>query len=177
MQSSRYAEQNQGVISGQVREGVLIIARFVKMPWECYAEVQREGSPGAFPDRVGLDVSTDPFLVQRSAEHNGSVPTRNGEASMTWETYLRQHQSQHQDDLLHFLRIPSISSLPEHAAAVQDAAQWVANRLNAADLEHVQVLPTGGHSVVYGDWLHAADKPTVLIYGHFDTQPVDPLHL
>ena len=103
------------------------------------------------------------------------VPTRNGEASMTWETYLRQHQSQHQDDLLHFLRIPSISSLPEQAAAVQDAGQWVADRLTTAGLEHVQLLPTGGHPVVYGDWLHAADKPTVLIYGHFDTQPVDPL--
>jgi acetylornithine deacetylase/succinyl-diaminopimelate desuccinylase-like protein len=47
--------------------------------------------------------------------------------------------------------------------------------MQAAGIENVQVLPTGGHPVVYGDWLHAPDKPTVLIYGHFDTQPVDPL--
>lgn len=75
------------------------------------------------------------------------------------------------------LSIPSISSLPANAAAVRDAAEWVANRLRAAGLEHVQVMETGGHPAVYADWLHAAGKPTVLIYGHFDVQPVDPLDL
>ncbi len=96
---------------------------------------------------------------------------------MTWETYLVEQQPQHLDDLLQLLRIPSISSLPAHAADVQRAAQWVAARLKTAGLEDVQVLETGGHPVVYGAWLHAADKPTILIYGHFDTQPVDPLNL
>lgn len=96
---------------------------------------------------------------------------------MTWETYLVEHQSQHQDELLQFLSIPSISSLPTHAADVQRAAQWVADRLTIAGLEHVQILATGGHPVVYGEWLHKPEKPTVLIYGHFDTQPVDPLEL
>jgi len=96
---------------------------------------------------------------------------------MTWETYLVEHQSQHQDELLQFLSIPSISSLPAHAADVQRAAQWVADRLTTAGLERVQILATGGHPVVYGEWLHAPEKPTVLIYGHFDTQPVDPLDL
>ena len=96
---------------------------------------------------------------------------------MTWQTYLEEHQPQHQDELLQFLSIPSISSLPAHAEAVQQAAQWVANRLRTAGLEQVQILPTGGHPVVYGEWLHAPGKPTVLIYGHFDTQPVDPLDL
>jgi len=96
---------------------------------------------------------------------------------MTWETYLAEHQSHHLEELLQFLRIPSISSLPEHAPDVQQAAQWVAGRLTLAGLENVQILPTGGHPVVYGEWLHAPDKPTVMIYGHFDTQPVDPLDL
>jgi acetylornithine deacetylase/succinyl-diaminopimelate desuccinylase-like protein len=96
---------------------------------------------------------------------------------MTWETYLVEHQSQYQDELLQFLSIPSISSLPAHAADVQRAAQWVADRLTIAGLERVQILATGGHPVVYGEWLHAPEKPTVLIYGHFDTQPVDPLEL
>ncbi|GHP01112.1 peptidase M20 [Reticulibacter mediterranei] len=96
---------------------------------------------------------------------------------MTWETYLVEHQSQHQNELLQFLSIPSISSLPAHAADVQRAAQWVAGRLTAAGLEGVRILETGGHPVVYGEWLHAAEKPTILIYGHFDTQPVDPLAL
>src|SRR5947209_10451754 len=89
---------------------------------------------------------------------------------MTWETYLVEHQSQHQDELLQFLSIPSISSLPTHGADVQRAAQWVADRLTIAGLEHVQILATGGHPVVYGEWLHAPEKPTVLIYGHFDTR-------
>lgn len=96
---------------------------------------------------------------------------------MTWKTYLIEHQSQYQDELLQFLSIPSISSLPAHAADVQQAAQWVADRLTTAGLEQVQILATGGHPVVYGEWLHAPEKPTVLIYGHFDTQPVDPLAL
>jgi acetylornithine deacetylase/succinyl-diaminopimelate desuccinylase-like protein len=96
---------------------------------------------------------------------------------MTWETYLVEQQSRHQDELLEFLSIPSISSLPAHAGDVRRAAQWVADRLTTAGLEEVQILPTGGHPVVYGEWLHAPEKPTVLIYGHFDTQPVDPLDL
>ncbi|HEX7735559.1 MAG TPA: dipeptidase [Ktedonobacteraceae bacterium] len=96
---------------------------------------------------------------------------------MTWENYLVEHQAQHQGELLQFLSIPSISSLPEHAGDVQRAGEWVAARLQAAGLEKVQILPTGGHPVVYGEWLHAPGKPTALIYGHFDTQPVDPLEL
>lgn len=96
---------------------------------------------------------------------------------MTWETYLEEQQSRYQEELLQFLSIPSISALPAHVDAVQQAAHWVADRLTAAGLEHVQILPTGGHPVVYGEWLHAPGKPTVMIYGHFDTQPADPLDL
>src|SRR5260370_40414484 len=96
---------------------------------------------------------------------------------MTWETYLEEQQPRYQEELLHFLSIPSVAALREHAEAVQRAARWVADRLVAAGLEHVQILPTSGHPVVYGDWLHAPGKPTVMIYGHFDTQPADPLDL
>ncbi len=94
-----------------------------------------------------------------------------------WETYLQTQQPRFVDELLEFLRIPSISALPQHAADVQRAAEWAARRLIAAGIEHVRVLPTGGHPVVYGDWLHAPGKPTILIYGHVDTQPADPLEL
>jgi acetylornithine deacetylase/succinyl-diaminopimelate desuccinylase-like protein len=76
-----------------------------------------------------------------------------------------------------FLRFESISSLPDHKGAVEEAAQWVAARISQAGIENSCVLPTGGHPVVYGDWLNAPGKPTVLIYGHFDTQPVDPVNL
>jgi acetylornithine deacetylase/succinyl-diaminopimelate desuccinylase-like protein len=94
-----------------------------------------------------------------------------------WESYLEENQARFKEELLDFLRIPSISALPEHAQDVQQAAEWVANRLKSAGLEKIQILPTGGHPVVYGEWLHAPGKPTILIYGHFDTQPVDPVHL
>ncbi len=74
-----------------------------------------------------------------------------------------------------FLRIPSISALPAHAEDCRRAAGWLADALRTAGVEHVEVAETGGHPVVYGDWLHAADAPTVLVYGHYDVQPVDPL--
>ena len=95
----------------------------------------------------------------------------------TWDTYLAENRSRVLNEFLDLLRIPSISALPEHAGEVERAARWVAGRLSAAGLENVEVLPTGGHPVVAGDWLHAPGKPTILIYGHFDVQPVDPLNL
>jgi len=90
-----------------------------------------------------------------------------------WNNYLKENTSRYLEELIDFLRIPSISSLPEHAADVNRAAEWVADRLKKAGIEEVQILPTEGHPVVYGQWLHAADQPTIMIYGHFDTQPVD----
>lgn len=92
-------------------------------------------------------------------------------------TYLDGNQDRFLEELLDFLRIPSVSALPERAGDVARAGEWVAQRLNSAGAENVETLPTGGHPVVYGDWLHAAGKPTILIYGHFDVQPVDPVEL
>lgn len=89
--------------------------------------------------------------------------------------YLKKHRNRFVDELVDFLKIPSISSLPEHGADVSSAGEWTAGRLREAGLENVVVLPTGGHPVVYGDWLHAPGRPTIMIYGHFDVQPVDPL--
>ena len=96
---------------------------------------------------------------------------------MTAQDYLNTHKDRFLQELLEFLRIPSISSLREHTQDVRDAATWVQHRLEQAGMEHVQVLETGGHPVVYADYLHADAQPTILIYGHFDTQPVDPLEL
>ncbi len=94
-----------------------------------------------------------------------------------WETYLREHQQEYLDQFLDLLTIPSISALPEHAPDVARAAEWTAARLRAAGVEGVQVLPTGVNPAVYGAWEHAAGRPTILVYGHFDVQPVDPLNL
>jgi len=95
----------------------------------------------------------------------------------TVETYLQENEPRYTDELLAFLRIPSVSALPERADDVRRAAQWVAGRLMAAGLDNIQILPTGGHPVVYADWLRAPGRPTVMIYGHFDVQPADPLDL
>jgi acetylornithine deacetylase/succinyl-diaminopimelate desuccinylase-like protein len=94
-----------------------------------------------------------------------------------WETYLIQQKERLLNELMDFLRIPSISALSAYAEDVRRAAQWVETRMQAAGIESVRILPTGGHPVVYGEWLRAPEKPTLLIYGHFDTQPVDPLNL
>jgi acetylornithine deacetylase/succinyl-diaminopimelate desuccinylase-like protein len=94
-----------------------------------------------------------------------------------WEQYLSTNRDRYINELLEFIRIPSISALPENSEDVQAAGCWTAGRLERAGLENVAVLPTGGHPVAYGDWLHAPGRPTILIYGHFDVQPADPLEL
>jgi acetylornithine deacetylase/succinyl-diaminopimelate desuccinylase-like protein len=79
--------------------------------------------------------------------------------------------------LFEFLRIPSVSTVPELAPDVQRAAQWVADRMQAAGLTGVRIDPTANHPVVYGAWTGAPGAPTVLIYGHYDVQPADPVAL
>jgi acetylornithine deacetylase/succinyl-diaminopimelate desuccinylase-like protein len=91
--------------------------------------------------------------------------------------FIHDHEERLLNELKEFLRIPSISTLPEHAADVRRAAQFVADRLTAAQLENVRVISTDRHPLVYADWLHAPGKPTVLCYGHYDVQPADPLEL
>lgn len=95
--------------------------------------------------------------------------------SRATDSYVESNQQRFLDELKEFLRIPSVSTLPEHASDVKLAAEFVAAKLKAAKVENVEVIPTAGHPLVYGDWLHAAGKPTVLCYGHYDVQPPDPL--
>jgi acetylornithine deacetylase/succinyl-diaminopimelate desuccinylase-like protein len=93
------------------------------------------------------------------------------------EAYLDRTAEERLDQYQAFLRIPSISALSQHAGDVQDAARFLGEAMSAVGLENVEVSPTAGHPVVYGDWLHAQGAPTVLVYGHYDVQPVDPLDL
>ena len=93
------------------------------------------------------------------------------------ETHLVATREGRYDSFRAFLEIPSISALPAHAADVRRAAGWLADALTGAGLEHAEVCETGGHPMVYADWLHAEGAPTVLVYGHYDVQPVDPLDL
>jgi acetylornithine deacetylase/succinyl-diaminopimelate desuccinylase-like protein len=89
--------------------------------------------------------------------------------------YAQQNQQRFLSELKDLLRIPSVSTLPEHKEDVRRAAQFVADEMKRIGLEHVEIIPTQGHPLVYADWLHAAGKPTVLFYGHYDVQPPDPL--
>lgn len=91
--------------------------------------------------------------------------------------YARDEGDRIVETLFDWLRIPSISAVPEHAGDVEASAAFCAGLLEKAGLENVAVLPTAGAPAVYADWLHAGkDAPTVLVYGHHDVQPVDPLN-
>lgn len=91
------------------------------------------------------------------------------------ETYLSEQKNQFEEALCELLRIPSVSADSRFAPDVRRAADWVAARLQSMDMD-VEVIPTGGHPIVYGQWLKAGpNAPTVLVYGHYDVQPPDPL--
>ena len=91
--------------------------------------------------------------------------------------YFKEKRDVHLEQLNEFLRIPSISSLSEHKEDMRVAAEWLLNSLKESGLENLTIDETDGHPVVYADWLHAEGKPTILVYGHYDVQPVDPLEL
>src|SRR5579863_4576561 len=93
------------------------------------------------------------------------------------EAYISNNEERFLEDLKGWLRIPSISTLPEHKGDIQHAAEYAAKQLNGIGFEQVQVIQTQGHPLVYGEWLKAVGKPTLLIYGHYDVQPVDPIDL
>lgn len=96
---------------------------------------------------------------------------------MSYETYFQNNREQHLNELKELLAIPSISALSEHKADVNRAAAWLEEKLKSAGLEHVEVHQTNGHPIITADYLHAPGKPTILVYGHYDVQPVDPLNL
>jgi acetylornithine deacetylase/succinyl-diaminopimelate desuccinylase-like protein len=89
--------------------------------------------------------------------------------------YARQNRPRFLAELKALLRIPSISTLPEHKGDCRHAAEMLAADLTRIGMQNVRLIETEGHPLVYADWLHAAGKPTVLVYGHYDVQPPDPL--
>lgn len=93
------------------------------------------------------------------------------------DRYVRENETRFLEELKDLLRIPSISTSPEHNEATHRAADFVVDHLWAAGLENVELIETERHPLVYADWMHAPGKPTVLCYGHFDVQPPDPLEL
>ena len=91
--------------------------------------------------------------------------------------FINLNRERYLDELKALLAIPSISALPEHAGDVRRCAQWCGDEMRRVGLQNVRLIETPGNPVVYGDWLGAPGAPTILFYGHYDVQPVDPLNL
>jgi len=91
--------------------------------------------------------------------------------------FINVNRDRYVEELKQYLAIPSISALPQHAPDVRRAAEWTVDSLRKAGLQNIELLETPGNPVVYGDWLNAPGKPTILFYGHYDVQPVDPVEL
>ncbi len=91
--------------------------------------------------------------------------------------YLKDNLENYLEELKEYLKIPSVSALPAHKDDMLRCAEFASKKLKDAGMNEVKIFPTEGHPIVYGEWLEKPGKPTVLIYGHYDVQPVDPLNL
>ena len=91
--------------------------------------------------------------------------------------YINVNRDRYVSELKEYLAIPSISALPAHAGDVRRCAEWTADEMRRIGLQNVRLIETPGNPVVYGDWLGAPGAPTLLFYGHYDVQPVDPVEL
>lgn len=89
--------------------------------------------------------------------------------------YAKAQRPRFVGELKEFIRFPTVSTQPRYAGDIKKCAAWLANHLRRVGLERVQVIATKGNPIVYADWLQAPGRPTVLIYGHYDVQPTDPL--
>jgi acetylornithine deacetylase/succinyl-diaminopimelate desuccinylase-like protein len=93
------------------------------------------------------------------------------------DAYVEAHADRFLNELKELVAIPSISTLSEHRADMCRAAEWLRAQLQQLGMQQAEVIDTAGHPLVYAEWLKAAGQPTVLMYGHYDVQPVDPLEL
>ena len=89
--------------------------------------------------------------------------------------FIHTNRDRYVSELKHYLAIPSISALSMHDDDMRRCARWTADEMTRVGLENARLIETPGHPIVYGDWLHADGAPTILFYGHYDVQPVDPL--
>ena len=100
--------------------------------------------------------------------------------------FINTHRDSYVEQLKQYLAIPSISALPQHAGDVRKCAEWTVEELRRIGMQNARVIDTAGHPIVYADWLGAQAPegrssgnaaPTILFYGHYDVQPVDPVEL
>jgi acetylornithine deacetylase/succinyl-diaminopimelate desuccinylase-like protein len=141
-----------------------------------------DGSPSGTSMRRSTAVTSAPITASTTRLKRSAAPFPNKELDMPSTDaaidYARKNNERALEDLRALIRIPSVSMTPEHKADVQLGAEWVASRLKDLGVDDVEILPTAGLPVVYGRWTGAGQAaPTLLVYGHYDVQPVDPLEL
>src|SRR5690554_2857845 len=93
------------------------------------------------------------------------------------QEFILANKQRFLDELFEFLRIPSISADPAYKKEVKKAAEWVAKNLKDAGADNIEVCETEGHPIVYGEKIIDKNLPTILVYGHYDVQPADPIEL
>ena len=91
--------------------------------------------------------------------------------------YINVQRDRYVDELKQYLAIPSVSALPQHQARCAAGGRWSADHMRAIGLENARLIETAGNPIVFGEWLNAPGAPTILFYGHYDVQPVDPIEL
>lgn len=91
--------------------------------------------------------------------------------------YIESNRSRYLAELKEFIAIPSISTSPDHRKDIKRCAEWIAAHLKDIGMQGIRIHPTKGHPIVYAEWLGAPGAPTILLYGHYDVQPVDPVNL
>ena len=118
---------------------------------------------------------TPPGRTGRTARPRVDMVDRSGDGVRQALIYARRARPRFLAELGEFIRFPSVSAQPRHAGDVRRCAAWLAGQLRTIGMEHVELVHTGRHPIVAADWLHAPGQSTVLIYGHYDVQPADPL--
>ena len=111
---------------------------------------------------------TTPLIAQKTTTKKETIKS----AISLYEKYIDDNMDRHLKEFVELVSIPSISSIPSHKPDVEKAASWIVNKLKAIGITTAELLPTAGSPVVYGSWDKAPGKPTVLIYAHYDVQPV-----
>ena len=114
-----------------------------------------------------LNVFSFQLMAQKQ---NNNKPVKSSQAS--YEKYIDDNNDAHLKEFMELVSIPSISSIPANKPDVDKAAAWIVNKLKTIGITTAQTIPTDGNPIVYGSWDKAPGKPTVLIYAHYDVQPV-----
>jgi acetylornithine deacetylase/succinyl-diaminopimelate desuccinylase-like protein len=121
---------------------------------------------------TGLSLFTGTYLMAQHAKTNNAKKEQLKSSQASYEKYVDDNMDAHLKEFVELVSIPSISSIPSHKPDVEKAAVWIRNKLQAIGITTAQLIPTEGNPVVYASWDKAPGKPTVLIYAHYDVQPV-----